>query len=156
MKTITALAIFLAVAPARAQVPGMFPWWESPLAKELGLSDDQDSRIRAIAREFRPRLIQMRAQVETAEGDLRDEMNVEDVDAAKASEAIDRVVGARAALTREVSLMSLQMRMTLTSAQWQELQKRQPRPEGGPPRLRREGAPRPFQGARPPAVPPPG
>lgn len=156
MKTITVLALLLAAVPARAQAPGMFPWWESPLVKELGLSDEQDGGIRAIVREFRPRLIQLRAQVEIAEGELRDEMDAEQVDAAKASAAIDRVVSARAALTREVSMMTLQMRMTLTSAQWQELQKRQPRPDGNVPRPRREGAPQPVPRAQPPAARPPG
>ena len=153
MKTIRLLAILLAVSSARAQVPGMFPWWERPLAKELGLSEEQDSKIRGVVREFRPKLIQLRGQVETAEAELRDEMNEAQVDARKASAAIDRVVEARGALTREVSQMGLQMRLILSVAQWQELQKRQPRPEGGPAGMQRDGR-RPGPGIRPAGPPP--
>jgi Spy/CpxP family protein refolding chaperone len=144
MKIIRVLMILLVVGTAGAQVPGMFPWWEGPLLKELGLSEEQDKKIRDVVREFRPKLIQLRAQVETAEAELRDEMNEAQVDVKKATAAIDRVVEARGALTREVSQMGLQMRLTLTAAQWQELEKRQPRG------VNRPGLPRDGRQPRPP------
>jgi Spy/CpxP family protein refolding chaperone len=153
MKSIRVLAILLIVGTARAQVPGMYPWWEGPLAKELGLSEEQDKKIRDIVREFRPKLIQLRAQVETAEAELRDEMNESQVDVKKAAAAIDKVVEARGGLTREVSHMGLQMRLTLTATQWQELERRQPRGANrpGPPRDGRQ--PRPPVGGAAPSPP---
>ena len=89
------LWMMLAVAAAlAAQVPGMGPWWDSPLARDLNLSDDQQKQIRAVVRESRPRMIQLRAALETAEAELGDLMNDDPVDARKTSEAIERDLGA--------------------------------------------------------------
>ncbi len=122
-----------------AQMPWMSPWWDSPIARDLGLSDDQSRQIRAIVRESRDHLFQLRGAVQAAEADLSDEMNAEKVDSGRAEAAIDKLVAARSELTRAVSLMSLKLRMTLTAAQWQELEKRQTRP--GARLQRRPGGP---------------
>ena len=129
MKAFRVLAFFLAVSAAWAQVPGMFPWWDRPIARDLGLSQDQEKKIRTIVKESRTRLIQLRGAVEAAEEALKDEMNEPEVDARRATDAIERIVAARADLMRAVSQMSLQLRMVLTSTQWQELQRRVPRPD---------------------------
>jgi Spy/CpxP family protein refolding chaperone len=133
---------------ATAQMSGMIPWWDRPIARDLGLSDEQNRQIRDVVRESRTRLIQLRGAVESAEADLKDVMNEEKVDSPKAEAEIEKVVAARAELTRAVSLMSLKLRMTLTAAQWQELQKRQGRPAAGPGMRRpgRGGALRPSGG----------
>lgn len=120
------------------QMPGMTPWWDGPIAQNLGLSDDQSKQIREVVRESRGQLIQLRGAVQSAEADLRDEMNQDKVDSRKAEAAIDKAVAARAELTRAVSLMTLKLRMTLTVDQWRELQRRQARPAGGP-GMRRPG-----------------
>jgi Spy/CpxP family protein refolding chaperone len=131
--------------PMIVSAQGMTPWWDRPIAKDLGLSDEQNKQIREVVRASRNRLIELRGAVQSAEAELRDEMNDEKVDSGQAEAAIEKVVAARAELTRAVSLMSLKLRMILTAAQWQELQKRQARPagvpgmrrpgRGGPPRL---------------------
>jgi Spy/CpxP family protein refolding chaperone len=113
------------VAAAKAQAPGMTAWWDRPVARNLGLSDEQDRKIRITVRDSRTRLIELRGAVEAAEADLRDEMNEETVDSSKAEAAINRVVAARGELMRAVSRMSLQLRLILTAAQWQELEKRE-------------------------------
>lgn len=130
---------------ATAQMPGMIPWWDRPIARDLGLSDEQNRQIRDVVRESRDRLIELRGSVDRAEAELRDEMNEERVDSRKAEAAIEKVVAARSEVMRAVSLMSLKLRMTLTAAQWQELQKRQGRPAAGPGMRRpgRGGTPRP-------------
>ena len=46
--------------------------------------------------------------------------------------AIDKVVGARAELMRNISQMSLRLRMILTAEQWRELQKRVRQPARDP------------------------
>jgi Spy/CpxP family protein refolding chaperone len=135
-------AVFL--LPMILSAQGMTPWWDRPIARDLGLSDEQNKQIHEVVRASRNRLIELRGAVQSAEGELRDEMNDEKVDSSKAEAAIEKVVAARADLTRAVSLMSLKLRIILTAAQWQELQKRQARPAGGPGMRRpgRGGAPR--------------
>jgi len=63
------------------------------------------------------------------------------------------VVNARSELTRAVSLMSIKLRMVLTAAQWQELQRRETRRSGSP-AMRGPGMsgrpPRPSGVQRPP------
>jgi Spy/CpxP family protein refolding chaperone len=100
------------------------PWWDRPVVRNLGLTEDQLTQVRAIVSESRDHLIQLRAAVRSAEGALADEMGKDPVDTNKASGAIDRVVAARGDLMRAVSQMSLKMRQILTYSQWQELRKR--------------------------------
>jgi Spy/CpxP family protein refolding chaperone len=100
------------------------PWWDRPVVRDLGLSDDQLKQVRAIVRDSRDRLIQLRAAVRSAEAALADEMSEDSVDTAKAEAAVEKVVSARAELMRATSRMSLRLRQVLTSSQWQELRKR--------------------------------
>ncbi|HEV8131418.1 MAG TPA: periplasmic heavy metal sensor [Acidobacteriota bacterium] len=127
------LLLLLMSSSTWAQGPGMFPWWDGPIIKDLGLSEEQTRQIRATVDESRDRMIMLREAVMIAELELKSEMDKTQVDARKAGESIEKVVAARAALTRAVSQMSLKLRMTLTASQWQELQRRQPRPGGPPP-----------------------
>ncbi len=153
----------LAAAALSAQVPGMFAWWDSPIVKDLKLSEEQNRKVREAVRESRERIIHLRASTEAAEANLGDLMNDDTVDTRKANEAIEKVVTARAELMRAVSQMSLKLRQILTSAQWQELQRRQPRgprppdapipPQGPRPRMQGPGGPPPPPNA--PAPPPP-
>jgi Spy/CpxP family protein refolding chaperone len=142
----------LAAAALSAQVPGMFPWWDSPIAKDLKLTPEQTQKVREAVRGSREKLIHMRANVEASDANLGDLMNDDPVDARKVNEAIDKVVTARADLTRAVSQMSLKLRQVLTAAQWQELQRRQPHRPQAP------NAPHPpngFHGPHPPNAPQP-
>jgi Spy/CpxP family protein refolding chaperone len=124
--------VLLCVLNASAQMPGMNRWWERPIVRDLGLSRQQREEILAVVRDSRTHLIKLRAAVEIAEAELRDEMNEEVVDADKAGAAIDKVVGARAELMRNISQMSLRLRMILTAEQWRELQKRVRQPARNP------------------------
>jgi len=134
-KTLTMLVMCAACAAAQGRGPGpgsgpgpaFFPWWDSPIVRDLNLSEDQQQQIRARVSEFRDRLIEQRANVEKVEGSLQDLMNEDSVDEAKVTEAIDRLVAARGNLMRTFSQMGLKLRQVLTTEQWQELQKRRPR-----------------------------
>ena len=117
---------------AFSQLQGMNQWWNRPLVRDLGLSSEQNKQIRAVVRESRDRLIELRAAVQKAEAKLKDEMDEERVDSGRTEAAIEKVVAARSELMRAVSRMSLRLRMTLTTAQWQELQRRQNRPVNAP------------------------
>lgn len=111
-----------------AQPPrGFFNWWDSPVAKDLNLSDDQMKQIRATVRDYRTRLIDARAAVEKAEAEMEDSFNDESFSQARAGDAIERLVAARSELTRSLSQMSMRLRAVLSNEQWTELQKRRPR-----------------------------
>ena len=144
-------------------------WWDGPMAEGLNLTDAQRKQIQTTIRDYRNRLVDARAAVEKAEGEMDDVFNTEgNVDQRRANEAIDRLASARAELTKVVSQMSVRMRGVLTTQQWQELQRRgggrgvgrfdaKPGPDGGTAggsRSRRFGQP----GAPPPGganAPPP-
>jgi Spy/CpxP family protein refolding chaperone len=104
----------------------MFPWWETPLVRDLNLSDDQSRQIQTIVKEYRDKLVDLRATVEKADHSVNDLMNDERPDLAKFTAALDRQTVARAELAKVFSLMGFRIRMVLTPEQWRELQKRRP------------------------------
>jgi Spy/CpxP family protein refolding chaperone len=117
------------------------PWWDRPVARNLGLSEAQVNQVRSIVRESRDTLIQLRANVRLAEGALADAMSEDKVNTNQAEAAIEKVVAARSDLTRAVSQMSLKLRQVLTYSQWQELRKRGAQRLLGPgPKRQRAGA----------------
>jgi Spy/CpxP family protein refolding chaperone len=153
----------LSVAAAFAQPPrGMFPWWESGLVRDLNLSEEQQKQIQSTVREYRDRMIDLRAAVQKAEAQVQDLMNEDKPDVRRSNEAIDKLVNARSELTRVFSQMGFRIRGVLTQEQWRELQRRRPhegmRPgaRGGPgmrPMPRRDRMDRPGT-PPPPAAPP--
>ncbi len=159
----------------RAGLPGAiaFPWWDNPVASGLNLTDAQNQQIRAVVKEYRSKLIDLRAAEEKAQGDFQDIFNDTPQDQRRANEAIDRLATARAEATRAISQMSLRMRNILTAEQYQQLQQRMeerrgpgrmPPPgadlKGGPGGERRRrmdpnAPPAPNQPAAPPGAPAP-
>jgi Spy/CpxP family protein refolding chaperone len=144
----------------------LFPWWDNPLSRDLNLNDTQRTQIQAVVKEYRNRLVDERAAVEKAEGELEDAFSEDTVDQRRAAEAIDHLTAARGELTKSLAQMSLRMRTVLTVQQWQDLQRRQgrggPRGEGKTSRRRGPGqgtgsAPPPLPAPNPPAgaTPPP-
>jgi Spy/CpxP family protein refolding chaperone len=157
-----ALASLLLLGNVANAQPGgraLFPWWDNPLTQGLDLTETQRNQIRAVVKEYRNRLVDARAAVEKAEGDLEDIFSEETVDQRKGAETIERLAGARGELTKELSQMSLRMRAVLTVQQWQELQRRQgPRagPGAGKSLRRRQGPGGSGSGERTPGAPPVG
>jgi Spy/CpxP family protein refolding chaperone len=123
-KLLLLMATLPLLLPAQSR-RDLFPWWDSPLAHDLNLTDAQQKQIRATVKEYRDRLVDLRAAVEKADGDLKDVFNEDPVEQNKANAAIDRLASARGELTRTLSQMTLKLRTTLTAQQWQELQRRQ-------------------------------
>lgn len=122
------IALVLAAVPAVGQMPrGTFNWWDSPVAKDLNLTEDQQRQIRSIVRESRIKLIDQRAAVEKAEAEFEDVVNEESFDQRRAGDVLEHLVTARADLMRGFSQMSLRLRALLTPDQFRELQKRRPR-----------------------------
>jgi Spy/CpxP family protein refolding chaperone len=156
------LWIALLMFPLAAQPPrGMMNWWDSPLARDLNLTEDQTRQIRSIVREQRSRLMDQRRALERAETGLEEAFNDEVFDQKRANEALERVVAARGELTRSFTQMNFRMRALLTHDQFRELQRRRPRmfgPQGqGPGNGGGQRGPgnRQHQQAPPPPPPPP-
>ncbi len=117
------LSIGLAVS-AFAQNRANFPWWNSPVKNDLGLSPEQNQKIRQIVRSYRDRLLDARNSVQKAEGDLEDILNDQDVSAETARPVIERLATARANANRVFLEMSVQLRSVLTFDQWRQLVRR--------------------------------
>jgi len=110
-----------------AQMPkGFYAWWASPMVKDLNLTPSQTQQIRSTVKQYRPRLLDVRAEVAKAEIDLELQFSHDPVDQAKANAAIEHLITARGELTRLLSQLSLKLRTVLTEPQWVELQKRRP------------------------------
>ena len=145
-KILGVLLLAYAAAFAQGQASrSMFPWWDSPVARDLNLSEDQARQIRGALREQRSHLIDLRAALEKAEGDVEDLFNEETIDQKRTAEAIEKLVQARTDLTRVFSMLSLKLRAVLTPQQWRELQRRRPQPPSPP-----------MRGPGQPQGPPPG
>jgi Spy/CpxP family protein refolding chaperone len=122
------LCLILAVAPAlhaQGSRGGFFPWWDSPIANGLELTDAQRTQIRSVTGEYRGKMMEVLDAVRKAESDLDAVFNEDSVDQRKGSEAIDRLTKARAEMTKAVAEMSLRMRSVLTPQQWQTLRQRE-------------------------------
>jgi len=125
MKLFTALLILFSSA-VLAQTPprAYFPWWESPLSRDLNLTPEQQDQIRSILKQNRAKMIDERAAVEKAEAAVEDLFNEPEVNEAQAEKAIDELVAARGEMTRTFTRMSLKLRQVLTEQQWHRLQAR--------------------------------
>jgi Spy/CpxP family protein refolding chaperone len=110
------------------QMPkSLYAWWSKPVvARQLNLTNVQRQQIRSTVLQFRPHLIDIRAEVNKAEIDLQAEFDHDPVDQTKANQAIERLIAARADLTRTLSQMSLKLRTVLTEQQWRDLQRLRP------------------------------
>jgi Spy/CpxP family protein refolding chaperone len=111
-----------------AQMPkGFYAWWSKPvITRQLSLTNVQRQQIRITVTQFRPRLLEIRAEVSRAETDLQAQFDHDPVDEAKTNQAIERLIAARADLTRTLSQLSLKLRTVLTEQQWRDLQRLRP------------------------------
>ena len=111
-----------------AQMPkSLYAWWSKPvIARQLNLTNAQRQQIRATVIQYRPRLIDIRAEVSKAEIDLQAQFDREPIDQAQANQAIERLIAARTDLTRTLSQMSLKLRTLLNEQQWRDLQRLRP------------------------------
>ena len=120
------LTLTLAGASLMAQPPrGFFPWWDSPMVRDINLTEDQRRQVQQVVRDYRGKLIDTRAAVEKAEGDVEDLFNDDQLDARRAGDAVDKLVASRGEMTRAFAQLSLKLRTLLTPQQWRELRRRQ-------------------------------
>ena len=110
--------------PGWAQNRANFAWWNSPVVSDLNLSDAQRHQIREIVSSYRSKLIDARASMQKAHGDLQDVLNADHIDMDHADAVIKKLAAAQAESTQVFTEMSVRLRAVLTLDQWRELVKR--------------------------------
>ena len=117
------LASVLSVS-AFGQNRANFPWWNSPVAEDLNLSQGQKQKIHQIVRSYRERLLDARNAHQKAVLNLEDVLNEPDVNLETAQPVIDRVTATQANASKVFLQMSTEIRGILTLDQWRQLVKR--------------------------------
>jgi len=99
-------------------------WWtNAPLVARLGLTDDQKKKIEATFEQHRQMLVQNKTDLEREEAVLNRMLEAETLEPSKTILAqTEKVILARAEMERTNSKMTLEMRQTLSRAQWIQLQ----------------------------------
>jgi Spy/CpxP family protein refolding chaperone len=106
---------------------GTNAWWTNAnLLARLGLSDDQKTRIERAFEASKQNLTTSRDQLEKEEAQLSKLLAADLLDRGSIVTQINRVIQARGEMERVNSLMTLEMRGVLTSAQWSQLQVQNP------------------------------
>jgi hypothetical protein len=101
-----------------AQVPAG-KWWRGPeVIKQLGLTEDQQSRLEAVFRGAANDLIDLKAEVDKRSIELRGQLDQSELNRTSILKTADRLNEARSRLfSRELSML-VDMRAVLSEAQW--------------------------------------
>jgi len=113
-----------AAAPAMAQSLTVPPgrWWDRPqVAMRVGLSDEQRARLDEVTIEHAKRMIDLKAEVDKAEIELRVAADGDKFDADELRQAFARLLQARSRLETERFELLIAQRELLTAAQWEKL-----------------------------------
>lgn len=154
-----ACALLLSAGAAFAQ-PALIEgkWWKRPrIAQALALTPAQTAELEKIFAAHKPKLIDLKADLEKKQFEYEQAMTAEKPDRKKVEASVEAREQARARLQTELSLMELDMRQVLTPEQREKAQqlraqvrermlerRRQWRQGGGG----EDGAPPPRPGAR--------
>jgi len=116
---LTLAALVLAVGTALAQQGlGDGKWWKRPrVVQALALTSAQTSELEKIFAKSRPRLIDLKADLEKKQFAYEQAMGADKVDRADVEAKIEAREQARAKLQKELSLMELDMKQVLTPEQ---------------------------------------
>jgi Spy/CpxP family protein refolding chaperone len=124
MKRLAAVLLFASTASPLLALPEMpeGKWWKRPrIAAEINLSPEQEDRIENIFSKARPRLIDLKADLEKKQGELEDVLSETNVDRARVAARIEAVEDARAELQKARILMLLDIKQVLRPEQWEKL-----------------------------------
>jgi Spy/CpxP family protein refolding chaperone len=128
VRRLAAVLFFASLASAAVAAPDApeGKWWKRPrIAAEIDLTSDQERRIESIFARARPVLIDRKAALEKAQGDLQDALEDPNADRRAVEERIQAVESARAELQKARILMVLDMRQVLRPEQWERLMRLQ-------------------------------
>ena len=97
-------------------------WWKNPrVAAQLNLTPEQTGEIEKIFVRSRPRLIDLRADLEKKQLDLQVAMEDKTADRSAVEKKIEALETARASLQKTRALMLLDMKQVLKPDQWNRL-----------------------------------
>ena len=119
-----AAGLLAAAATAPAQQPQAVEgkWWKRPVvARQLQLSSDQTASLEKIFARSKPKLIDLRADLEKKQFDYEQAMQADTADRKAIEAKIEAREQARAALQKELSMMELDMKQVLTPDQRERL-----------------------------------
>jgi len=98
-------------------------WWtNTALVQQLGLTDDQKTKIERTFENHRQSIVSSTALLEKEEAQLGRLLEAEPLDRNAVLTQIDRVVQARGEMERASAAMTMEMREILTRVQWMQLQ----------------------------------
>ncbi len=156
-KTLVIIALLAVAGPLAANDFDLPPgrWWEDQrVVSRIGLTAEQQDRIREVVYQHARRMIDLKADVDKTGLDLLGTVDQPDFDPAPVRAAYARFQTARQKLENERFEMLLEVRQILTYEQWQKIEEikrrlMQNRSQERRPGARGEGFQRP-QGERPP------
>ena len=118
---VLSLIVLGAAADARGQtLDGK--WWKRPrIAQELALTPDQDAELEKIFARSKPKLIDLRADLEKKQFDYEQSMQADSTDRKTVKAKIEAREESRARLQKELALMELDMKQVLKPDQRERL-----------------------------------
>ena len=124
------LAVLLAgvvAAPLSAQFVPDGKWWKRPrISAAIDLTTDQEKQLDQVFARTRPKLIDLKAELDKREFEFQQAMEADDaVDRKVVASRIEAREEARAKLGKELALMVLDMKHVLRPEQWDRLTKMQ-------------------------------
>ena len=115
-------ALLLIAAAASAQAGAEGKWWKRPrIASELQLSADQGDQLEKIFARVKPKLIDLRADLQKKQFAYDQAMSAEKSDRKEVEALIEAREQARSALQKELALMELDMKQVLNPEQREKL-----------------------------------
>jgi len=115
-------ALLLIAAAASAQAAAEGKWWKRPrIASELQLSADQADQLEKIFARVKPKLIDLRADLQKKQFAYDQAMSAEKSDRKEVEALIEAREQARSALQKELALMELDMKQVLRPDQREKL-----------------------------------
>ena len=118
---LAAALLVLVAAGAGAQLPPG-KWWRRPeIALQLGLTEEQQSRLDGIFRASANDLIDLRGDVEKASIALRSELDQPQLNRANIQRVAAHLSDARGRLFERELMMLIDMRAVLTDPQWNRM-----------------------------------
>ena len=123
-RTLLVAAALLAAATVRAQPARAIEgkWWKRPVvAKALQLTPEQTASLEKIFARSKPKLIDLRADLEKKQFEYEQAMQSDPVDRKAVEAKIEARETARSALQKELAMMELDMKQVLTPEQRERL-----------------------------------
>jgi Spy/CpxP family protein refolding chaperone len=119
-RTMLSIAVLLLVLGTALGQQGLGDgkWWKRPrIVQALGLKAEQSSELEKIFAKSRPKLIDLKADLEKRQFAYEQAMSADKVDRQDVEAKIEAREQARAKLQKELSLMELDMKQVLTPEQ---------------------------------------